>query len=200
MLMIKLTTHCMKNFEHASRSIPQYKTIPGRRKAQPRKWGKCWCFNAVTQIAIPHWIDDDQNGDDDDDDDDDDFRDLGEIWELRGNCRCVSKPRQPRYSKIIIRIIIFIRIIRIIIFIISVSSLWLPSIFPPVRFPPGGNLTSWWRVGIWHSQIPTIHIYKYVNAWGTTWSAQSKCKQCKWKCKHCNVLSKARLKFSMLTS
>ena len=128
MLMIKLTTHCMKNFEHASRSIPQYKTIPGRRKAQPRKWGKCWCFNAVTQIAIPHWIDDDQNGDDDDDDDDDDFRDLGEIWELRGNCRCVSKPRQPRYSKIIIRIIIFIRIIRIIIFIISVSSLSLSSL------------------------------------------------------------------------
>ena len=42
----------------------------------------------------------------------------------------------------------------------SPSSLlsWLPSRLPPVTFPPGGNLSWRWRVGIWHGQIPTIHI------------------------------------------
>ena len=30
----------------------------------------------------------------------------------------------------------------------------IPSIFPPVIFPPGGNLSLWWRVGIWHSKFP----------------------------------------------
>ena len=31
MLMMKMTIHCTKNFEYASRAIPQYRTILGRR-------------------------------------------------------------------------------------------------------------------------------------------------------------------------
>ena len=52
MLMMKMTIHCTKNFEYASRAIPQYRTILGQlgaeRKAQPRKRGRSRCLNALS--------------------------------------------------------------------------------------------------------------------------------------------------------
>ena len=38
----------------------------------------------------------------------------------------------------------------------------LTSTFPPVIFPPGGNMTWWLGVGMWHCHIPTIYIISII--------------------------------------